>query len=138
MNKCRPVVFGSMLTLISLLLSLSYSSARQSEPTETKGMTVVKTTASDLGPEIEGMQGRQLRMRVLEMEPGGTIATHKQTDRPEVIYIIRGSITEYLNGNPVQRQSGDTWSAGKETTHGIVNTGSEPALIVVTDILKMQ
>jgi quercetin dioxygenase-like cupin family protein len=138
MKTLRSAAFVSLLTTIILFLTVSHASAQQSGPTETKGLTVVKTTASDLGPEIEGMQGRQLRMRVLMIDSGGTIAVHKQTDRPEVIYILQGSITEYLNGNVLQRNSGDTWAAGKETTHGIVNTGAEPAVIVVTDILKTQ
>ena len=138
MNTRRADKFAFLFATIILLLTISHASAQQSGPTETKGMTAVETAASDLGPEIEGMQGRQLRMRVLVMDPGGTIAVHKQTDRPEVIYILNGTIAEYLNGSVVQRNSGDTWTAGKETTHGIVNTGAEPAVIVVTDILKVQ
>jgi len=33
-------------------------------PPETKGVTVALLAAVDLGPEIEGMAGRQLRMRM--------------------------------------------------------------------------
>ena len=38
---------------------------------ETKGVTVQPLATVDLGPEIEGMAGRQLRMRMVTMEPGG-------------------------------------------------------------------
>src|SRR6266508_3713541 len=38
---------------------------------ETKGVTVKLLTTVDLGPEIEGMVGRQLRMRMVTIEPGG-------------------------------------------------------------------
>ena len=37
----------------------------------TKGVTVKLLSALDLGPEIEGMAGRQLRMRMVTIEPGG-------------------------------------------------------------------
>lgn len=37
---------------------------------ETKGVTVEMLAAIDLGPEIEGMAGRQLRMRMVTIEPG--------------------------------------------------------------------
>jgi hypothetical protein len=38
---------------------------------ETKGITVKLLTTVDLGPEIKGMAGRQLRMRMVTFEPGG-------------------------------------------------------------------
>ena len=39
---------------------------------ETKGVTVKLLAALDLGPEIEGMAGRQLRMRLVTFaEPNG-------------------------------------------------------------------
>ena len=36
---------------------------------ETKGVAVEPLAALDLGPEIEGMAGRQLRMRMETIEP---------------------------------------------------------------------
>ena len=36
---------------------------------ETKGVTVKLLATVDLGPEIEGMAGRQLRMRMVTIEP---------------------------------------------------------------------
>ena len=62
---------------------------------ETKGVTVKLLAAVDLGPEIEGMAGRQLRMRMVTIEPGGVfgpINDHK--DRPGTIYILQGTITD--------------------------------------------
>ncbi len=38
---------------------------------QTKGVTVQVLSTVDLGPEIEGMAGRQLRMRMVTFEPGG-------------------------------------------------------------------
>ena len=38
---------------------------------ETKGVTVKLLATLDLGPEIEGMTGRQLRMRMVTIDPGG-------------------------------------------------------------------
>jgi quercetin dioxygenase-like cupin family protein len=136
MNKSR--ILNSLFSLLILCLVASNTPAQQTGPTETKGMTVVKTTSSDLGQEIEGMQGRQLRMRVLVLDPGVTIAMHKQINRPEVIYILLGAITEYQNGSMIQRNAGDTWTAGKEIIHSVQNTRTGPATIVVTDVFKVQ
>ncbi len=41
---------------------------------ETKGVAVKMLTTIDLGPEIEGMAGRQLRMRMVTIAPGGVSA----------------------------------------------------------------
>ena len=38
---------------------------------ETTGVAVEVLATVDLGPEIEGMAGRQLRMRMVTIEPGG-------------------------------------------------------------------
>jgi hypothetical protein len=38
---------------------------------ETKGVTEEFLATVGLGPEIEGMAGRQLRMRMVTIEPGG-------------------------------------------------------------------
>jgi quercetin dioxygenase-like cupin family protein len=115
-----------------------HASAQQSAPTETKGVTIIKTDVIELGPEIEGMQGRQLRTRVMSLEPGGAIALHKQLDRPETVYMISGTITEYRNGTAIQRNTGDTLTAGKDITHAVQNTGTIPAVFVVTDVFKAQ
>ncbi|WP_427173204.1 hypothetical protein [Arthrobacter sp. 92] len=41
------------------------------EEPETKGVTAELLATVDLGPEIEGMAGRQLRMRMVTIAPGG-------------------------------------------------------------------
>jgi len=37
----------------------------------TQGVAAKLLATVDLGPEIEGMAGRQLRMRMVTIEPGG-------------------------------------------------------------------
>ena len=39
---------------------------------ETKGVAVKLLATVDLGPEIEGMAGRQLRMRMVTIEPSAS------------------------------------------------------------------
>src|SRR5215213_489649 len=62
---------------------------------ETKGVTTEVLATVDLGPEIEGMAGRQLRMRMVTMEPGGVFGPmHDHKDRPGIVYILQGTITD--------------------------------------------
>jgi len=61
---------------------------------ETKGVTVKLLATVDLGPEIEGMAGRQLRMRMVTIEPGGVFGPiHDHRDRPGTVYVLQGTIT---------------------------------------------
>ena len=43
---------------------------------ETRGVSVRALATVDLAPEIEGMAGRQLRMRMVTIEPGGRLRPH--------------------------------------------------------------
>lgn len=60
---------------------------------ETKGVTVRPLATVDLGPEIEGMAGRRLRMRMVTIEPGGVFGPiHDHKDRPGIVYMLQGTI----------------------------------------------
>ena len=65
----------------------------------TNGVTAEVLATVDLGPEIEGMAGRQLRMRMVTIEPGGVFGPmHDHNDRPGIVYILQGTITDHRNG----------------------------------------
>src|SRR4051812_46150098 len=58
----------------------------------TSGVTVELLGSLDLGPEIEGMAGRQLRMRRFTIEPGGVFGPeHDHVGRPGLVYILAGT-----------------------------------------------
>ena len=66
---------------------------------ETTGVTAELLATVDLGPEIEGMAGRQLRMRMFTFEPGAVFGPiHDHKDRPGIVYILQGTITNYRDG----------------------------------------
>ena len=77
---------------------------------ETKGVTVKSLATVDLGPEIEGMIGRQLRMRMVTIEPGGVFGPiHNHKDRPGTVYILQGTITDHRNGVATDYGPGVGW-----------------------------
>jgi quercetin dioxygenase-like cupin family protein len=109
--------------------------AAQDAPKENMGLKTGKTEIVDLGPEIAGMDGRQLRLRVLTIEPGGHIGIHSHKDRPSVAYFLQGSDTvTYADGTEKHFKAGDTTSANKDTTHWHRNDGNEPVVLIITDI----
>jgi len=106
---------------------------------ETKGVTVKQLAAIDLGPEIDGMAGRQLRMRIVTIEPGGVIGpVHNHKDRPGVVYILQGTITDHRNGLAKDYGPGLGWPEDKYTTHWLENRGTTTAVEISVDIFNQK
>ena len=69
MNQ-RGIVYAVAALAVVLSWGPPVANAEDAAPKGNKGFTVSKTTTVDLGPEIEGMNGRQLRLRVLTNRAG--------------------------------------------------------------------
>lgn len=105
---------------------------------ETKGVTEKLLATVDLGPEIECMAGRQLRMRIVTFEPGSVLGpTHDHKDRPGTVYILQGTITDHRNGVATDYGPGLGWPEDKNTTHWLENRGTITAVEISVDILKV-
>jgi uncharacterized cupin superfamily protein len=104
---------------------------------ETKGVTAELLARIDLGPEIEGMTGRQLRMRMVTIEPGGVLGPiHDHRDRPGVVYILQGTITDHRDGVATAYGPGLGWPEDRTTAHWLENTGTVPAVEISVDIAR--
>lgn len=113
-------------------------SSEQPAP-ETRGVTVKLLAAVDLGPEIEGMTGRQLRMRMVTIEPGGVFGpVHSHRGRPGTVYILQGTITDHRNGVATDYGPGVGWPEDRNTTHWLENRGSIPAVEISVDIVRQE
>jgi quercetin dioxygenase-like cupin family protein len=127
---------GYILAIV-LAFGLGTAVGQQSPPKDNKGLAVEKTVTLDLGGEIAGMEGRQLRMRVLKLEPGGVIGLHSHKDRPAVAFVTQGTLTEHPDGGAMREHpNGAALSAGKAATHWEENKGPAPVVLIVADIAK--
>ncbi len=105
----------------------------------TKGVTVNLLATVDLGPEIEGMAGRQLRMRLVTMEPGSVFGPiHDHKGRPGTVYILSGSITDHRDGVATEYGPGVGWPEDGNTTHWLENRGAIAAVEISVDIVKQE
>ena len=103
----------------------------------TKGGTVKLLETIDLGPEIEGMAGRVLRMRLVTMEPGSVFGPiHDHKDRPGVVYILEGTITDHRDGVATDYGPGLGWPEDRNTLHWLENRGTVPAVEISVDIVR--
>ena len=105
---------------------------------ETRGVTVELLAELDLGAEIEGMAGRQLRMRMVTIEPGGVFGPlHDHKDRPGMVYVLRGTITDHRDGVAREYGPGPGWPEDKDTLHWLENRGPAPAVEISVDIVRV-
>ena len=138
MNAPRTLKLAGLALGFALLAIAGTAYAQQPPGPATEGVTIVPLVAVDLGPEIEGMAGRQLRARKITLAPGGFFALHSHKDRPGTVYVLEGKITETRNGVVKEYGPGDSWFENKETNHRVENKGTTPATFVAVDIFKTQ
>jgi quercetin dioxygenase-like cupin family protein len=106
-----------------------------SEP-ETKGVTTELLGTVDLGPEIEGLAGRELRMRKVTIEPGGVYGPlHDHVGRPGLVFILEGTITDIRDGVATEYGPGLGWPEDRNTLHWLENRGDVAAVEISVDIV---
>jgi quercetin dioxygenase-like cupin family protein len=128
-------VSASALLAALLVFPSHFAHPQEPAPKGNVGFSSVKSQFIDLGPEISGMQGRQLRMRILRIAPGGHIGIHSHANRPAVVYALKGEDTvTFGDGSKVVLKPGDMGQATNATTHWHKNTGSGEALLVAVDV----
>jgi quercetin dioxygenase-like cupin family protein len=104
---------------------------------ETKGVAVEVLATVDLANEIDGMAGRQLRMRMVTIEPGGVFGPiHDHDGRPGTVYVLEGTITDHRNGVATDYGPGVGWPEDRNTIHWLENRGSSPAVEISVDIVS--
>jgi quercetin dioxygenase-like cupin family protein len=122
---------------LALTVSASYVATAEDAPKDNKGYTTPKTVIIDLGQEIPSMAGWQLRLRVLNIAPGGHIGLHSHKDRPSVVYFHQGTdVVTKDDGTSETFHPGDTTAEGVKTVHWHKNTGSEAVIFYAADVLK--
>ena len=104
---------------------------------ETQGVGVELLGTVDLGAEIEGMEGRELRMRKFTMAPGAVFGPlHDHVGRPGIVFVIEGTITDHRDGVVTDYGPGLGWPEDRHTRHWLENRGSVPAIEISVDVVS--
>ncbi|HEY0412643.1 MAG TPA: cupin domain-containing protein [Allosphingosinicella sp.] len=103
--------------------------------TEGRAVTDDVLGSIDLGKEI-GVQGRDLRLRRLVVQPGGAVPFHSHVGRPALIITISGEITEYRSSCnvPITHRAGELAREAEGISHYWINNGKVPAVLLSADI----
>jgi quercetin dioxygenase-like cupin family protein len=103
---------------------------------ETKGVSAELLATVDLGPEIEGMAGRHLRMRLFTFKPGAVFGPiHDHIGRPGIVYILQGTITDHRDGVGTDYGPGLGWPEDRNTKHWLENRGTSTAGEISVDLV---
>lgn len=109
-----------------------------SGPSTPNGVTDMLIGSIDLEQKAVAFRGEQFRMRQLVVQPGGVVPWHSHAERPAIIYVVKGSITEYRStcAVPIEHKAGEVTSEfGADLAHWWKNTSKEPTVLISSDIL---
>ena len=143
LRSLRAALFGTLV----LLAAPAFAGECPKDKVLTKPRVLEQIPPAGLAREVianvrlEGwrdMGGFILRMRRLEVQPGGFIPTHKHDDRPAIVYIVKGTVTEHNSfcAVPIVHEAGSvTEEFGPGYEHWWENTGHEVVTFISTDVL---
>ena len=111
--------------------------ATKSNATPAKGVTDKVLAAINLAEEPAKIENRMLRLRKLTIAPGGVVPWHSHGDRPAIIYIVSGEVTEYASNCavPILHKTSEVARETHVTAHWWKNTGKETAVLLSADLL---
>ena len=133
----NQIVSPKSIIFFAALLSLVASAIGQPTPPEkSRGVSRTDLSSIDLGEELEGFRGRTLRQHRTSIDPGGAIALHDHVDRPEIIFVFAGRLTDHQPSGSKEYVAGQAYAVGKNTRHWLENTGAEPAVFIATSVIK--
>src|SRR5689334_16780510 len=105
-----------------------------------KDVTDKVLASIDLAKEKVALADHHLRIRQLEIKPGGIVPWHSHGDRPALIYIVKGEIYEYASNCavPILHKAGEVAPETSATAHWWKNTGTETVVLISADLLHDQ
>ena len=135
MNRIAKVIACSGLIAVAGFATSGYA---ESPPSEHKGLTVSGKNALSLGKQIAALEGYQLRVRTVVMEPGGVVKNHDHTTRPGAFYVVKGQVVEHRGKDSKVIKPGEVVLEDFDTEHWAANTGTTEAVLFVFDIVPVE
>jgi quercetin dioxygenase-like cupin family protein len=141
----------ALATVVSLAAVMAANAAFAGQcPADKRGVDVTKPNnvaakevtdkvlaSIDLAKEKVALADHHLRIRQLDIKPGGIVPWHSHGDRPALIYIIKGEIYEYASNCavPILHKAGEVAPETSATAHWWKNTGTETVVLISADLL---
>ncbi len=103
------------------------------------GVTDDVLASLDVAKEPIGIAGRTFRIRRLVVQPGGVVPWHDHANRPALIYIVSGAITEYRStcAVPLEHKEGEVAVEGHLVKHWWKNNTDKPTVLISDDLFPV-
>ena len=109
----------------------------QEGPRESSNVSADILGAVDLDG-VRELAGKQVRVRLITIAPGGKVAVHQHDDRPGLAQILSGVAVEYLGLKAIHHKPGSIAFEQDGDTHWWHNPYDEEVRALVVDILPKE
>jgi quercetin dioxygenase-like cupin family protein len=108
--------------------------------TAPKDVTDRILVSTDLSKDPIALQGRLFRTRELVVQPGGIVPWHDHGNRPAMIYMVSGEMTEYAStcAVPIVHRAGEVTAEKAPTMHWWKNNGKSKAVLLSIDLFPVE
>ena len=106
-------------------------------PTESSNISADVIGAVDLA-SVRELEGKQVRVRLITIKPGGKVAVHQHDDRPGLAQILSGVAVEYRGLKAIHHSAGSIAFEQDGDTHWWHNPYEEEVRALVVDILPKE
>jgi quercetin dioxygenase-like cupin family protein len=102
-----------------------------------KGVSDKVLAAIDLSKEKVAVAGHMMRVRRLDIQPGGIVPWHSHAERPALIYVVSGEIIEHASNCavPIVHKAGEVARETRATSHWWQNNGKTAVTLLSFDIV---
>jgi quercetin dioxygenase-like cupin family protein len=146
---CAAAAAGALLTFAGTAMAgecpagqtVADGQGQQPGATAPKDVTDAVLASIDLATQPAlGIDDRLFRMRRLALKPGGVVPWHSHDERPALIYVAIGEVTEYASNCavPIVHHPGEVAIEQKGVAHWWKNTGDSTVVLLSADLLKRQ
>jgi quercetin dioxygenase-like cupin family protein len=127
-----------LLVVLAISVAAGTALAQQAPPTENKGMSASQLSGLDLSKQgLKDLDRRQMRIRQINVEPGGVVAFHSHSQRPALTYVLKGTLLEHRKDGPDRAyRPGEVITESTDVDHWAENKGSEPVALISVDLFK--
>jgi quercetin dioxygenase-like cupin family protein len=91
----------------------------------------------DLAKEVDGVQGRELRLSRAVIEPGGHVGLHSHQGDPTIVYILSGVLTNHHDDGATEEfRPGQVFAEFGPRAHWVENKGPVPVTFIVANVRR--
>jgi CubicO group peptidase (beta-lactamase class C family) len=109
---------------------------QSSQVAEKPALHETELASIDLGAHFDALVARRMRMNRAIVDPGARGSVHSHQGRPEIVHVIKGTLTEHQGGASRNYGPGETFVSNPraDVPHQIENAGGEEVEVLLVEI----